>query len=41
MEDSVTEENEEKGRPLSWNSVEVCSSAAGILAFPDAIDSKV
>lgn len=41
MEDSVTDGNEEKGHPFARISVEVCSSAAEIPAFPDPIDPKV
>jgi len=42
MERSVADEIEEEVRPAcARNSVDVCSSVAEILEFPDAIDPRV
>ena len=41
MEGSVADENEGRVRPILRGSVVVCSSAAEILVFTDAIDPRV
>ena len=41
IEDSVADENEGRARPSPRSSVDVCSSEAEILVFPDAIDPRV
>jgi hypothetical protein len=40
MEGSVDDEDEGKSRPLVVGPAKICSSAAKILGFPDAIDPR-